>query len=208
MTKNQMQQQEINLSETEWIRNAQNGNTLAIEHVLSEYDYLILSLGNRLFLSDQEKDDLFQEGRIGLFFAIRDYQQEKQIPFSAFARICVFRKMVDAIRATRAKKRLKEHSEIPLQDVIQLESKGIVLWNDNRWQYDPEKYVLLHELQEELSVYVRHAMSSMEKMVMVYILLGYSYRETGERLQRNSKCVDNALQRIFRKLDRFHRNRI
>lgn len=192
-------------SEQDYILLAQQGNQNALEELIEKYSFLVNERCRKYYLPDGEWEDLRQEGLIGLYFALRDYRAEKEIPFSAFARMCIARAMIDAIRIATAQRKLPQGSWIPLHEVKSVEAVRQLTMDVEEWMYNPERFVLHKEFIVEVKDYVQHHLTRMERMVMFCVLMGYSYRETGERVQRGIKSVDNSMRRIYRKLEGFHR---
>ncbi len=190
------------LSDREIVSRAQCGEEYASEYLLYKYRGLVRTKVRSYFLMGAEKDDLLQIGMIGLWQAIQDYRSEKDISFLSFARICIERHVITAIKtATRQK-------QSPLNQSVSLEYPAED--SDSEWSLadviastdtvDPEKMVLEQEESERMSTMLRRMLSDFEWRVLNGYRTGKSYREIASDLHCNTKSVDNALARIKRKV--------
>lgn len=192
----------IALSDQDIVRIAQAGDEQASEYLLYKYRSLVRTKIRSYFLMGAEKEDLLQVGMIGLWQAIVDYRAEKEISFLSFARICIERHVITAIKtATRQK-------QIPLNTSVSLEYPSDD--NDSEWNLaeilisdeaiDPEELVLRREDNTRLQDMLRRLLSDFEWHVLSGYQVGKSYREIACELQCKTKSVDNALARIKRKI--------
>ena len=181
---------------------AQAGTEAAAEFLLYKYRNLVRNKVRSYFLIGAEKEDLLQVGMIGLWQAIVDYRADKAISFPAFARICIQRHIITAIKtATRQK-------QIPLNTSLSLESSpddSISEWSlsdilTSEETVDPEELVLKREDSKMLQDMLQHMLSDFEWRVLTGYKVGKSYREIASDLQCKTKSVDNALARIKRKV--------
>ena len=184
------------------VRRAQCGAEDAAEHLLYKYRNLVRNKVRSYFLIGAEKEDLLQVGMIGLWQAIVDYRADKAISFPAFARICIQRHIITAIKtATRQK-------QIPLNTSLSLESPSDE--SSSEWTLsdiltsedtvDPEELVLRREDSDLLHDMLQQVLSDFEWRVLSGYKVGKSYREIATELQCKTKSVDNALARIKRKV--------
>lgn len=190
------------LSDSEVVELAQAGVEGAAEYLLYKYRNLVKNKVRSYFLVGAEKEDLLQVGMIGLWQAIVDYQPDKAISFPAFARICIQRHIITAIKtATRQK-------QIPLNTSLSLESPPDE--SSSEWTLseiltsedtvDPEELVLRREDSQLLQEMLHRMLSDFEWQVLAGYKVGKSYREIANELQCKTKSVDNALARIKRKV--------
>ena len=184
------------------VESAQAGEEAAAEYLLYKYRNLVRNKVRSYFLIGAEKEDLLQVGMIGLWQAIVDYRADKAISFPAFARICIQRHIITAIKtATRQK-------QIPLNTSLSLESSPDD--SNSEWSLseiltseetvDPEELVLKREDSKVLHEMLQHMLSDFEWRVLTGYKVGKSYREIASELQCKTKSVDNALARIKRKV--------
>ena len=197
-----LQSHYVALSDQDIVRIAQAGDELASEYLLYKYRSLVRTKIRSYFLMGAEKEDLLQVGMIGLWQAIVDYRSEKEISFLSFARICIERHVITAIKtATRQK-------QTPLNTSVSLEYPSDD--NDSEWNLaeilisddavDPEELVLRREDNTRLQDMLRRLLSDFEWLVLSGYQVGKSYREIACELQCKTKSVDNALARIKRKI--------
>ena len=191
-----------NFPDAEVVESAQAGVEGAAEYLLYKYRNLVRNKVRSYFLVGAEKEDLLQVGMIGLWQAIVDYRADKAISFPAFARICIQRHIITAIKtATRQK-------QIPLNTSLSLESppdESSSEWTlsdilTSEETIDPEELVLKREDSKMLQEMLQHMLSDFEWRVLVGYKVGKSYREIASELQCKTKSVDNALARIKRKV--------
>lgn len=190
------------LSDKSVVKMAQTGDRGALEHLLYKYRGLVRTKTRSYFLMGAEKDDLLQVGMIGLWQSIVDYSPEKDISFLSFARICIERHVITAIKtATRQK-------QSPLNNAISIEhcteenesdfNLSEILISDV--DLDPEELLLRREDTKRLRTTLKTLLSSFEWEVLKRYNLGKTYNEIAIDLECNTKSVDNALGRIKRKL--------
>lgn len=197
-----LQSHYVALSDQDIVRIAQAGDEQASEYLLYKYRSLVRTKIRSYFLMGAEKEDLLQVGMIGLWQAIVDYRPEKEISFLSFARICIERHVITAIKtATRQK-------QAPLNTSVSLEYPSDD--NDSEWNLaeilvsdetvDPEELVLRREDASRMQHMLRRLLSDFEWRVLSGYQVGKSYREIASELQCKTKSVDNALARIKRKI--------
>ena len=191
------------MTDDEVVDLAQEGNALAIEYLIKKYKNFVKARSNSYFLIGADSDDIVQEGMIGLYKAIRDYKKEELASFFSFAELCITRQIITAIKtATRQKHQ-------PLNSYVSLD-KPIFHADSNRTLLDvlegskldnPEKLVVSDEVYDILETNIKSMLSELELKVLQEYLKGRSYQEIAEKLGRHVKSVDNALQRVKRKLE-------
>jgi RNA polymerase sporulation-specific sigma factor len=174
----------------------------ATEHLLRKYRGLVESKARTFFLAGAERDDVIQEGMIGLFKAIRDFRAEKMVAFRHFAETCVTRQIITATKtATRKKHRVLSASlslDAPGDDssTDALETP----WPGVRCASSPEQIVLGRHVAHEIDSRMRSALSQLECIALSAYVAGRSYHEIAEKLRMSPKQIDNALQRAKRKM--------
>lgn len=185
-----------------------NGDSVAEEYLLNKYKNFVRSKARSYFLIGADHEDIVQEGMIGLYKAIRDYKPEKLSSFRAFAELCITRQIITAIKtATRQK-------HIPLNSYISL-NKPIYDEESDRTLLDiiiegntgnPEDMIINQENVGIIHRKINEVLSGLEQSVLSAYLDGKSYQEIGEMLNRPVKSIDNALQRVKRKLEKYLEN--
>jgi RNA polymerase sporulation-specific sigma factor len=188
------------LSDEEVLSLARSGDRLAVEHLLSRYRSFVESRARSYYLSGADRDDVIQEGMIGLYKAIRDYNSERSVPFRAFAEVCVTRQIISAVKSASRRKHLPlnqyvsffrgmdEDGAHPLDSLIDPSGN------------EPEATVLTRRLSDYLETVGKHELSDLENQVVRRRLEGKTYEQMALELHCPPKCVDNALQRAKRKI--------
>lgn len=175
-------------SDEEHVLQAQKGNDVACEYILNKYKSIVRSASRTYFLLGGDSDDIVQEGMIGLYKAICNYSAGEGVDFSAYAIICIKRQIYTAIKTAARKK----HQ--PLNDYVSLDNRE-ELSDDN-----PVSIIENREWRENLYKEIEEKLSKFEKIVLSEYLKGGTYEEIGVTLGKESKSIDNAIQRIRRKL--------
>ena len=184
---------------------AQLGDSVAIEYLLSKYKNFVRSKARSYFLIGADHEDIVQEGMIGLFKAIRDYQVERLSSFRAFAELCITRQIITAIKTATRQKHVPLNSYVSLNKPIYDEESDRTLMDvivEGRAQ-NPEELIIDRENLVSLRDQVDQVLSSLEQDVLNAYLDGKSYQEIADKLGRHVKSIDNALQRVKRKLEKF-----
>jgi RNA polymerase sporulation-specific sigma factor len=190
------------LCDQDIVRIAQHGDEQAAEYLLYKYRSLVRTKVRSYFLMGAEKEDLLQIGMIGLWQAVVDYRSEKDISFLSFARICIERHVITAIKTATRRKQTPLNSsvslEYPSDDSDSEWNLADILISDDT--IDPEELVLKREDNSRLQDMLRRLLSDFEWRVLSGYQVGKSYREIAGELQCKTKSVDNALARIKRKI--------
>jgi RNA polymerase sporulation-specific sigma factor len=195
------------LSDEEIVNRIQQGDQSAMDFLLEKYKYLVRSKAKALFLIGGDKDDLIQEGMIGLYKAIRDYQSDKDNSFFNFADLCISRQIYSAIKASNRKK------NIPLNTYISLytpaygensdveEKEALVDIIHQKYVSNPEELVIDKENTSMIEYELVRRLSDLEKQVLNLYMQDLKYIKIAEVLSKEPKTIDNALTRIKTKLN-------
>ena len=193
------------MTDEEVVALCHDGDSRAVEYLLNRYKNFVRSKARSYFLIGADHEDIVQEGMIGLYKAIRDYRADKQASFRAFAELCVTRQIITAIKtATRQK-------HIPLNSYVSL-NKPLYDDESDRTLLDviiegktssPEDLLISQENLQTINLRIGEVLSDLEQDVLAAYLDGKSYQEIAKMLGRHSKSIDNALQRVKRKLEKF-----
>ncbi len=178
------------------------GEKMAAEYILSKYKNLVLSKAKPYFLAGADREDLVQEGMIGLFKAIRDFDPTKQASFRGFAEMCIKRQMITAIKTASRQKHIPLNNYVSLSNPVYdgEEDRTLVDVIAERENMDPEEMMLRREKVEAMENEISEKLSSLEKSVLSLYMGGMNYQEIAVELDRPPKSIDNALQRIKKKL--------
>ena len=184
---------------------AKAGDEKSLNHILRKYRNFVRSKAKPFFIVGADKEDILQEGMIGLFKAIRDYDEEKTVSFRAFAELCVTRQIITAVKTATRQKHIPLNSYISLNKPMSEEDPDKTLMDmmKNSHISDPEQLIISKEEMKLIEEKTKEMLSEFETRVLSLYLKGYSYNEISEKLCKHSKSVDNALQRIKRKFEKY-----
>lgn len=181
---------------------AANGDSLAEETLLSRYSRSVRACARPLFLMGGDSEDLIQEGMMGLLSAIRQFDTASNVPFKSYAELCINRRLYSAVKSASRLKHLPLNSGIPLDDILSEESKPQAVGHPESGRRTTEEQVLDKESEEELLIAFSRYLSDFENRVLKLFLSGQSYSEMAQETGKSEKSIDNAVQRIRRKLAR------
>ncbi|WP_343843867.1 RNA polymerase sporulation sigma factor SigH [Salinibacillus aidingensis] len=182
-----------------------SGNSQALEYLINKYRNFVRAKARTYFLIGADREDIVQEGMIGLYKAIRDYQEDKLSSFKAFAELCVTRQIITAIKTATRQKHIPLNSYVSLDKPIYDEESDRTLLDvlEGSKTMDPEQLILTRERYGDMEDKMSEILSDLEKEVLNLYLDGRSYQEISAELNRHVKSIDNALQRVKRKLERY-----
>ncbi len=195
------------LTDEEIVCRIQNGDQPAIDYLLEKYKYLVRNKAKALYLIGGDKDDLIQEGMIGLYKAIRDYQMGKDNSFFNFADLCISRQIYSAIKASNRKKNIPLNTYISLDTPAYGESsdteekEALVDIIHQKYVSNPEELVIDKENTSMIEYELVRRLSDLEKRVLSLYMQDLKYVQIAEVLGKEPKTVDNALTRIKTKLN-------
>ena len=183
---------------------AQISNVRAQEYLINKYKNFVKAKAKSYFLIGADKEDIYQEGMIGLYKAIRDFKADRLSSFRAFAEICVTRQIITAIKTATRQKHIPLNTYISLNKPIYDEESDRTLLDvlSGAKITDPEELVISREEVISIQNEIGEVLSELEMEVLMSYLDGKSYREIACDLERHAKSIDNALQRVKRKLEK------
>lgn len=193
------------MGDEELVWRARRGYEPATERLLSKYRALVEGKARAYYLAGAEHDDVVQEGMIGLYKAIRDFRMDKLSSFRAFAELCITRQIITAIKTATRQKHIPLNSYVSLNKPIYDEDSDRTLLDiiSGSKITDPEELVISREEFDDIEEKIGELLSSLEWKVLMSYLDGKSYQEIAEDLDRHVKSIDNALQRVKRKLEKY-----
>jgi len=190
-----------NMDDTKIIALANGGDDLAMDFILHKYSYLAKAKTRAYFLIGAEHEDLIQEGMIGLYKAIKDYDPDKTPLFFSFAELCITRQILTAVKSATRQKHRPLNSYVSLNKPVRGEEErtlaDILYLYSNR---NPEELVISKETTNDLMRQIHENLSKMENEVLTLYLKGEDYMHISEILAKSPKSIDNALQRIKKKI--------
>ena len=193
------------MTDEEIVQLCHAGNANAEEYLLNKYKNFVRSKARSYFLIGADHEDIVQEGMIGLYKAIRDYKQEKLSSFRAFAELCITRQIITAIKTATRQKHIPLNSYVslnkPLYDEESDRTLLDIIMEGNAG--NPEDMIINQENLGNIHQKINEVLSGLEQEVLSAYLDGKSYQEIAESLGRHVKSIDNALQRVKRKLEKY-----
>lgn len=184
---------------------AREGDNEALEYLINKYKNFVRAKARSYFLIGADREDIIQEGMIGLYKAIRDFRMDKLSSFRAFAELCITRQIITAIKTATRQKHIPLNSYVSLNKPIYDEDSDRTLLDviSGSKITDPEELIISREEFDDIEEKMGEILSSLEWKVLMSYLEGKSYQEIAEDLNRHVKSIDNALQRVKRKLERY-----
>ena len=180
-----------------------DNNKEALEFLLDKYKELVNMKVGKYFIIGAEREDIMQEGMIGLFKAIKNFKEEKQNTFKSFANICIERQLITAIKSSNRQKHMPLNSYLSLNtaayDNNEEDSVELIDTFDSKTIEDPLETVMKKEYYQEIENAVNKSLSKFEKQVLDRFMKGESYMTIAQKLDSPVKSVDNAIQRIRKK---------
>ncbi|SET72799.1 RNA polymerase, sigma 30 subunit, SigH [Oceanobacillus limi] len=179
------------------------GDNQALDFLIDKYKNFVRAKARTYFLIGADKEDIIQEGMIGLYKAIRDYDGEKLSSFKAFAELCITRQIITAIKTATRQKHIPLNSYVSLDKPIYDEESDRTLLDviAGSKAIDPQELLVNREKFGDMEIKLSELLSEFERDVLQLYLDGRSYQEISDELKRHVKSVDNALQRVKRKLE-------
>lgn len=193
--------------EEEIIKQAQKGNRQAIEYLINNNMDIVYAKARYFFIKGLDRDDVIQEGMVGLFKAIRDYRIERAASFRGFAQLCIHRQLVSAIKRANRQKHIPLNSSTSIDKSFDNNEnnrsyKEILASNENGLE---ERFIYQEQLRMIFKV-IDDELTELEKEVFMQYLESKSYQEISTDLEVNIKAVDNALQRARKKIEKIREN--
>ncbi|HWR61836.1 MAG TPA: RNA polymerase sporulation sigma factor SigH [Clostridia bacterium] len=189
----------------EIVLSAREGNTASLEYIINKYKNFVRAKARSYFLIGADKEDIVQEGMIGLYKAIRDFRNDKLSSFRAFAELCITRQIITAIKTATRQKHIPLNSYVSLNKPIYDEESDRTLLDilTATKITDPEELIISREELVSIESKIGEILSDLELEVLMSYLQGKSYQEIACDLDRHVKSIDNALQRVKRKLEKY-----
>lgn len=191
-------------TDEELIDRLRDGEEAIMDFICDKYKYLVRSKAKSMFILGADNDDLIQEGMIGLFKAVRDYDSGRDASFFTFADLCISRQMYTAVQASARQKHIPLNTYVSLYGTFAGESdseeRTLLEEVADRTKPDPETLFLDKERVEYLENIISKELSPFEKQVLDLYITGMTYSEIAKVLGRDEKSTDNALQRLKGKI--------
>lgn len=181
------------------------GDSEALDYLIQKYRNFVRAKARTYFLIGADREDIVQEGMIGLYKAVRDFKGDKLSSFKAFAELCITRQIITAIKTATRQKHIPLNSYVSLDKPIYDEESDRTLMDiiSGTKVLDPEELIINKEEFDDIELKMAELLSDLERKVLALYLDGQTYQEISEELNRHVKSIDNALQRVKRKLERY-----
>ena len=195
----------IEISDEDLVQRARDGSDAAVETLLHRYRHYARAKARTYFLAGADREDIVQEGMIGLFKAVRDYRDDRNSAFRAFAELCITRQIITAIKTATRQKHIPLNSYVSLNRQTNADddddgrSLGDILVSAE--VLDPADLLISAEEIAAIKDSMSKVLSRLETEVLQLYMDGKSYQDIAQMLGRHVKSIDNALQRIKRKLE-------
>lgn len=195
--------------EYDLVLKASKGDKIALEYIIKKYKNFVKAKAKSYFLIGADKEDIIQEGMIGLYKAVRDFDGNKTNSFKCFAEICITRQIITAIKTATRQKHIPLNSYVSLNKPIYDEESERTLLDiiATSMITDPEELIISKEELKRIESKINELLSELEQEVLELYLNGKSYQYIADRLERDVKSIDNALQRVKRKLEKHLENK-
>nr|WP_284446439.1 RNA polymerase sporulation sigma factor SigH [Paenibacillus hunanensis] len=192
-------------SDEDLVEAVRHGDSEALEYLITKYKNFVRAKARSYFLIGADREDIVQEGMIGLYKSIRDFKNDKLSSFKVFAELCITRQIITAIKTATRQKHIPLNSYVSLDKPIYDEDSDRTLLDVicGSPMSDPEELVINKEEFTGLEDKMSEILSDLERKVLMLYLDGRSYQEIAVDLCRHVKSIDNALQRVKRKLERY-----
>ncbi|MFC4405028.1 RNA polymerase sporulation sigma factor SigH [Gracilibacillus xinjiangensis] len=193
------------LEDNELLLLIQDGNTNALDFLINKYKTFVRAKAKSYFLVGADDEDIMQEGMIGLYKAVRDFRKEKQSSFKAFAELCITRQIITAVKTATRQKHMPLNSYVSLDKPLYEEGSERTLLDvlEATIAMDPQEMILNQEKYGDMEYKLTEILSRLERQVLLLYLEGKTYQEISVELNRHAKSIDNALQRVKKKLERY-----
>ncbi|RBW67798.1 RNA polymerase sporulation sigma factor SigH [Bacillus taeanensis] len=195
----------VEMEDERLVERVHEGDSDALEYLINKYKNFVRAKARSYFLIGADREDIVQEGMIGLYKAIRDFKGDKLSSFKAFAELCITRQMITAIKTATRQKHIPLNSYVSLDKPIYDEESDRTLMDVicGPRVTDPEQLIINQEEFDDIELKMSEILSDLERKVLMLYLDGQSYQEISADLNRHVKSIDNALQRVKRKLERY-----
>ena len=195
----------LQFDDEELIELVHTGDSEALDYLIQKYRNFVRAKARTYFLIGADKEDIVQEGMIGLYKAVRDFKGDKLSSFKAFAELCITRQIITAIKTATRQKHIPLNSYVSLDKPIYDEESDRTLMDiiSGTKVLDPEELIINQEEFDDIELKMAELLSDLERKVLALYLDGQTYQEISEELNRHVKSIDNALQRVKRKLERY-----
>jgi RNA polymerase sporulation-specific sigma factor len=180
-----------------------SGDKLAQDYIITKYKKLVTSKSKPFFIKGADKDDIIQEGTIGLYKSITEFDKNRQVSFHSFASLCISRQILTAIKTATRQKHIPLNSSLSLDKTVSDNVDGTYVNNFIESKtLNPEELLIDKEEKNYIANHINEALSNFENRVLALYLQGYTYVNIANKIQKDEKAIDNAIQRIRKKVEK------
>ena len=199
-----MQEKYDQMKDEDVITLVHQGDLAAQDYLMMKHKTLVKSKARAYFLIGADKEDIMQEGMIGLYKAVRDFRPDKNVSFRSFAELCINRQMITAIKTAGRQKHIPLNSSLSLNRPVyeEQEEQTYIDLLESMEETSPEALLIGQEDKHWMDEKIASALSKFENKVLSYYLQGKTYAEIAEMTKKPEKSIDNALQRVKRKIEK------
>lgn len=188
------------LTDEEVVAAYRAGDFEAVEYICNKYRGLVSKYGKKFFIKGGEEQDVIQEGMVGLFKAIQDYNENKQVPFKKFAEICITRQIIKAMESADRQKNQPLNSYVSFSAQEEPTNQEVVESLLTNEVFNPENVLIDSEKTLDTFEKIVEILSKMELQVFLYMMQGMDYHTIAQKMDKSEKKIDNAIQRIRQKV--------
>lgn len=193
-----------NMPDEQVIREIQSGDNMALNYLMNKYNDLVNMKASKFFMVGAERDDMVQEGLIGLYKATKSFNAQKQNSFKTFANLCIERQLITALKTSNRQKNIPLNSAFSLNTAAYEENDDVSVMDilEAKTIEDPAEMITKQEYYESIENQINESLSDFERQVLDYYKQGKSYAAIAEKLGTKVKSVDTAIQRIRKKANK------
>lgn len=201
-------EQYIDMPDEKVIEVIQSGDNMALNYMMNKYNDLVNMKASKFFMAGAEKDDIIQEGLIGLYKATKSFNTEKQNSFKTFANLCIERQLITALKTSNRQKNIPLNSAFSLNQSAYEENDDTQVMDilETKTAEDPLETITKKEYYSSIETKIDESLSDFERQVLHYYKQGKSYAAIAEKLGSKVKSVDTAIQRIRKKANKIKSN--
>ena len=205
---NILEEQYLNMPDEQVVQVIQAGDNTALNYMMNKYNDLVNMKASKFFMVGAERDDIIQEGLIGLYKATKSFNVEKQNSFKTFANLCIERQLITAIKTSNRQKNIPLNSAFSLNQSAYDENEDVEVVEvlDAKTAEDPLDTITKKEYYSSIENKIDESLSDFERQVLHYYKQGKSYALIAEKLGTKVKSVDTAIQRIRKKANKIKKN--
>lgn len=208
MQANQLEIQYGNMPDEKVIQEIQSGDNIALNYLMNKYNDLVNMKASKFFMAGAEREDIIQEGLIGLYKATKSFNAEKQNSFKTFANLCIERQLITALKTSNRQKNIPLNSAFSLNSAAYEENDDVPVIEvlETKTIEDPLEMLTKKEYYSSIENKINESLSDFEKQVLHQYKQGKSYAAIAEKLDTKVKSVDTAIQRIRKKANKIKQN--